>query len=206
MVLEKTLESPLDCKEIKSVHSKGNQYCIFIGRTGWISLTDPELTSCPTTNQLAAALEAPEQPHFHTWAPSECTPARRARRSTSAPPGAVTRGPRAHPRILRPSRARSLAPTWALDQCTPRPPGSPADRRTPPGPQPAARPTPPAPGLCALPGAERGAAEARVWSLPAVTSGGPRAGAEAAAAGRALPAPPHISWGPDFPGATREAP
>ena len=33
MVLEKTLESPLDCKEIKSVNSKGNQPWIFIGRT-----------------------------------------------------------------------------------------------------------------------------------------------------------------------------
>ena len=33
MVLEKTLESPLDCKEIKSVHPKGNQPWIFIGRT-----------------------------------------------------------------------------------------------------------------------------------------------------------------------------
>ena len=33
MVLEKTLESPLDCKEIKSVTSKGNQHCIFTGRT-----------------------------------------------------------------------------------------------------------------------------------------------------------------------------
>ena len=33
MVLEKTLESPLDCKEIKPVHPKGNQPCIFIGRT-----------------------------------------------------------------------------------------------------------------------------------------------------------------------------
>ena len=32
-VLEKTLESPLDCKEIKSVHPKGNQFWIFIGRT-----------------------------------------------------------------------------------------------------------------------------------------------------------------------------
>ena len=31
--LEKTLESPLDCKEIKSVHPKGNQSWIFIGRT-----------------------------------------------------------------------------------------------------------------------------------------------------------------------------
>ena len=33
MVLEKTLESPLDCKEIQPVHSKGNQPQIFIGRT-----------------------------------------------------------------------------------------------------------------------------------------------------------------------------
>ena len=33
MVLEKTLESPLDCKEIKPVNPKGNQPLIFIGRT-----------------------------------------------------------------------------------------------------------------------------------------------------------------------------
>ena len=32
VVLEKTLEHPLDCKEIKSVHPKGNQSWIFIGR------------------------------------------------------------------------------------------------------------------------------------------------------------------------------
>ena len=32
-VLEKTLESPLDCKEIQPVHPKGNQFGIFIGRT-----------------------------------------------------------------------------------------------------------------------------------------------------------------------------
>ena len=34
MVLEKTLESLLDCKEIKPVNPKGNQSWIFIGRTG----------------------------------------------------------------------------------------------------------------------------------------------------------------------------
>ena len=34
VVLEKTLKSPLDCKEIKSVSLKGNQPWIFIGRTG----------------------------------------------------------------------------------------------------------------------------------------------------------------------------
>ena len=33
VVLEKTLESPLDCKEIQSVHPKGNKSWIFIGRT-----------------------------------------------------------------------------------------------------------------------------------------------------------------------------
>ena len=33
MVLEKTLESLLDCKEIQLVHPKGNQSSIFIGRT-----------------------------------------------------------------------------------------------------------------------------------------------------------------------------
>ena len=33
MVLEKTLESPLDYKEIQPVHPKGNQSLIFIGRT-----------------------------------------------------------------------------------------------------------------------------------------------------------------------------
>ena len=33
MVLEKTLESPLDCKEIKPVHPKGDQSWVFIGRT-----------------------------------------------------------------------------------------------------------------------------------------------------------------------------
>ena len=36
MVLEKTLESPLDSKEVKPVNLKGNQPWIFIGRT------DPE--------------------------------------------------------------------------------------------------------------------------------------------------------------------
>ena len=33
MVLKKTLESPLDCKEIKPVNPKGSQSQIFIGRT-----------------------------------------------------------------------------------------------------------------------------------------------------------------------------
>ena len=33
VVLEKTLESPLDCKEIQPVHSKGDQSWVLIGRT-----------------------------------------------------------------------------------------------------------------------------------------------------------------------------
>ena len=33
MVLEKTLESPLDCKKIQPVHRKGDQFWVFTGRT-----------------------------------------------------------------------------------------------------------------------------------------------------------------------------
>ena len=33
VVLEKTLKSPLDCKEVQSVHPKGDQSWVFIGRT-----------------------------------------------------------------------------------------------------------------------------------------------------------------------------
>ena len=33
VVLEKTLQSPLDCKEIQPVHPKWNQFWVFIGRT-----------------------------------------------------------------------------------------------------------------------------------------------------------------------------
>ena len=32
-MLKKTLESPLDCKEIQPVHHKGDQFWVFIGRT-----------------------------------------------------------------------------------------------------------------------------------------------------------------------------
>ena len=57
MELEKTLESPLDCKEIKPVYPKGNQSWIFIGMTdaeaetliiwpsdvkNWLSRKDPD--------------------------------------------------------------------------------------------------------------------------------------------------------------------
>ena len=33
VVLEKTFESPLDCREIQPVHPKGDRYWVFIGRT-----------------------------------------------------------------------------------------------------------------------------------------------------------------------------
>ena len=42
MVLEKILKSPLDCKEIQPVHSKGDQSWMFIGRTDAESET-PEI-------------------------------------------------------------------------------------------------------------------------------------------------------------------
>ena len=58
MVLEKTLESPLDCKEIQPIHPKGDQSWILIGRTdakaetpilwppdvkSWLTGKDPDL-------------------------------------------------------------------------------------------------------------------------------------------------------------------
>ena len=50
MVLEKTLESPLDCKEIQPVHSKEDQSWVFIGRTDAKSETPilwlPDAKSC----------------------------------------------------------------------------------------------------------------------------------------------------------------
>ena len=42
VVLEKTLESPLDCKEIQLVHPEGNQSWIFIGRTD-VKVETPKL-------------------------------------------------------------------------------------------------------------------------------------------------------------------
>ena len=50
MVLEKTLESPLDCKEIQPVHPKGDQSWVFIGRTDvapeTLILRPPHAKSC----------------------------------------------------------------------------------------------------------------------------------------------------------------
>ena len=44
-VLEKTLESPLDCKEIQPVHSKGDLSWVFIGRTDAPVLWPPHVKS-----------------------------------------------------------------------------------------------------------------------------------------------------------------
>ena len=51
MVLEKTLESPLDCKEIQPVHPKGDQSWVFIGRTDAEAET-PILWPSDVKNQL----------------------------------------------------------------------------------------------------------------------------------------------------------
>ena len=51
MVLEKTLESPLDSKEIKPVNPKENQPWIFIGRTD-VEAEAPILWAPDVKNQL----------------------------------------------------------------------------------------------------------------------------------------------------------
>ena len=49
-MLEKTLESSLDCKEIQSVHPKGDQLWIFIGRTA-VEAETPKLWPPDAKNQ-----------------------------------------------------------------------------------------------------------------------------------------------------------
>jgi len=45
-VLEKTLESPLDCKEVQPVHPKGDQSWVFIGRSHAEADSNTLATSC----------------------------------------------------------------------------------------------------------------------------------------------------------------
>ena len=52
VVLEKTLESPLDCKEIHPVHLKGDQSWIFIGRTDAEAETNTLATWCEELTHL----------------------------------------------------------------------------------------------------------------------------------------------------------
>ena len=53
VVLEKTLESPLDCKEIQPVHPKGNQSWVFIGRTNiWSWNSNTLATYCEEVTHL----------------------------------------------------------------------------------------------------------------------------------------------------------
>ena len=52
VVLEETLESPLDCKEIQPVHPKGNQYWVFIGRTCWSWSSNTLATWCEEVTHL----------------------------------------------------------------------------------------------------------------------------------------------------------
>ena len=51
MVLEKTLESPLDCREIQLVHPKGDQSWVFFGRTD-VEAETPILWPPDSKNQL----------------------------------------------------------------------------------------------------------------------------------------------------------
>ena len=51
VVLEKTLESPLDCKEIQPTHPKGNQFWIFIWRTA-VEAETPNLWLSDVKNWL----------------------------------------------------------------------------------------------------------------------------------------------------------
>ena len=63
-VLKKTLESPLDCKDIKPVNPKGNQPWIFTGRTCWNSDT---LTTWADSLEMPLMLEKAEGRRRRGW-------------------------------------------------------------------------------------------------------------------------------------------
>ena len=64
-LLEKTLESPLDCKEIQPVHSKGDQSWVFFEKTGAKAETPilwpPHATSCVIGNDPDAGRDWGEE-------------------------------------------------------------------------------------------------------------------------------------------------
>ena len=62
MVLEKTLESPLDCKDIQPVHSEGDQPWNFLGRKAMIDLDSifkSRDITLPTNVRLVKAMVFP---------------------------------------------------------------------------------------------------------------------------------------------------
>ena len=78
VMLEKTLESPLDCKEIQSVHPKGDQSWIFTGRTvveapliwpldekSWLIRKDPDAGK--NWRQVEKGLTEDEMVGWHHW-------------------------------------------------------------------------------------------------------------------------------------------
>ena len=82
VVLEKTLESPLDCQEIKPVHPKGNQPWIFIGRTdaeidtpvlwphdvkNWLIGKDPDAGKDWSQNEKGAAEDKIINRYWLNW-------------------------------------------------------------------------------------------------------------------------------------------
>ena len=80
VVLEKTLESPLDCKEIQPVHPKGDQSWVFIGRTdvetetpvfwppdvkSWLIWKDPDVGK--DWGQEEKGMTKDEMVRWHHW-------------------------------------------------------------------------------------------------------------------------------------------
>ena len=63
VVLEKTLESPLDCKEIQPVHSEGDQPCDFFGRNDAKAET-PVLWPCKELTHWKRVDLCKELPHW----------------------------------------------------------------------------------------------------------------------------------------------
>ena len=82
VVLEKTLESPLDCKEIQPVHPKGDQSWVFIGETdveaetpmlwpphakSWLILKDPDAGRDWGQEEKGTTEDEMASPIWWTW-------------------------------------------------------------------------------------------------------------------------------------------
>ena len=87
VVLEKTLENPLDCKEIQQVHSEGDQSWVFIGRTdveaktlilwppdvkSWLTGKDPNAGKEWGQEEKGATEDEMASPNQWTWVWVNC--------------------------------------------------------------------------------------------------------------------------------------
>ena len=112
VVLEKTLGSPLDCKEIQSVHPKGDQSWVFIGRTDVEAETPILGHLMRRADSLEKTLQGPCGRSPKRRGSLRCLPPLEVRLSSVAPDPAKSRGAPPPPSWGLLSFPRSPEPPW----------------------------------------------------------------------------------------------